>query len=33
MQFICTEGLIDFGIIDELTAVFNQMEYPDKVSF
>ena len=31
MELICAEGLINFGIIDELTAVFNKMEYPNKV--
>ena len=31
MELICAEGLINFGIIDELIAVFNKMEYPNKV--
>ncbi len=33
MEQTCAKGLIDCGIIDELTAVFNTMEYPIKVGF
>ena len=33
MELICADGLIDGGIIDELAAIFNKMEYPDKVCF